>query len=314
MDERLRPLNGLLGLVIGDGLFPAPFKDAGFAVAGLEVPTRTPLGNVVIDVLLHQAATNELLACEVKSGANLEEDQARRYGAIDAAALVETAAITLPQRIRPSVRALYVCLKEHSSRIQQGLTAAGVAHDVLVIGPQEALYYPASSTRPGIVARTPLPVPPPPIVPFDHDSAPEEMAPAVHAELVAALAHRRPQVTVPWLAEQAAPYFSLYGRQERRRLIRKVGQAARSIADEDPATFVFVPSGGNDDAVVRLLRTPETNDPRGRTQAYQALSRVGPRRGRRTKQEDPDQLDLLQHIEQDEDERSVPEPGEEADI
>lgn len=319
MDERLRPLNALLGLVLPHGLYPAVLKDAGFDLVGLEVPVRTDLGNVVIDVLLHHPPTNLLLACEVKSGANVELPQARSYGAIDPIALVQAAQVTVRQLTGPTVAVLYVCLAEHLDRIKFGLAAAEVDAAVLAFSATDAFLHPNDEPAPpldGLVWPISIVAPPPVVVPFDHDSDDAEVKPTVQAELVAALAHRRVQVGMRWLSEQAAPYSSLLGRQARTNLVRKVERVARELAAETPETFVFVPALGNEnEAVVRILRTPEDNDPRGRTQAYQALTRSGSRRPRTSRRSNPDQLDLLKLVETGDDGEpgGTDEQGEEDD-
>ena len=137
--------------------------------------------------------------------------------------------------------------------------------------------------------------PPPRLLTFDHDSPVEAVIPIVRAQLVAALSHQRPLVSATWLTEQCARHFPLYGRAARRKLIRLVSEGARRVAEEDPTTFHFVPPRGNDDGGVRLLRSPEDLDRRGRTQAYQALGR-GSRARRRGAAPPPEQLDLLSEL------------------
>jgi hypothetical protein len=54
-----------------------------------------------------------------------------------------------------------------------------------------------------------------------------------------------------------------------------VGEAAREVAKTDPATFSYDPPTANRDGLVRLLKTPEDNDTRGRTQSYVPSSSPG---------------------------------------
>ncbi len=72
MDARLKPVNALLGLCIPGDLNPSVLYDAGFRVAGLEIPVLTPDGRVVIDVLLVHPERSHLVVCESKSGANVD--------------------------------------------------------------------------------------------------------------------------------------------------------------------------------------------------------------------------------------------------
>ncbi len=77
--------------------------------------------------------------------------------------------------------------------------------------------------------------------------------------------------------------------------MKKVGQAVRAIADAEPDTFAYQSATGSHEALVRVLRTPEDNDPRGRTQAWQANGR--PRHTQRRHEPDPNQMDLLRELE-----------------
>jgi hypothetical protein len=77
VEARLGPLNALLGLVTGGDVNPAVLARVGFRLAGQEVPAVGDAGKVVIDALLFHEETNHLVQCESKSGANVEERQAR---------------------------------------------------------------------------------------------------------------------------------------------------------------------------------------------------------------------------------------------
>ena len=146
--------------------------------------------------------------------------------------------------------------------------------------------------------------PVPRIIEFDQDTPVEAFESAVRAQLVAALAHRLPHISVRCIAEAAAPYLALYGHKARGRIIKRVGEAARKLATVDNASFAYQPPqpSDQDGGVVHLLKTPEDNDPRGRTQGYQALMRGGRARRGKAAHVDPDQLDLLRELAQADDE------------
>ena len=75
-----------------------------------------------------------------------------------------------------------------------------------------------------------------------------------------------------------------------------MGELAKRIAISDPGTFEYSAAGPNRDGHVRLLRSPEENDPRGRTQAYQRLGRLRQGRARRPRREIPGQGSLLDEL------------------
>jgi hypothetical protein len=299
VEERLIPLNAVLDLATPNGTSRAVFAGAGYEVAGLEVPCVTRVGTVVIDVVLAHPTTGHLIACEAKSGANVEEDQARRYRALEARTVVSGAFVTLRERVEPTLDVLYIALAASADRIALGLNQAGASFAVLAIHPDKLVLESSicASIKVKNLFSTPIPLVAPPSrhIPFDHDSSLDEIQPYVAAALVANLARRVPMVSTRALAEQAAPHYPLYGTKAQRRVRRLVGEASERIASADPDTFEYHPAAGNHDSFVKLLRTPEDNDPRGRTQAYQKLGRA---RQRRRAPQVPGQLSLLDELEE----------------
>lgn len=309
MEERLRPLNGLLALLKPHDLTPALLHAAGFRLQGLEVPvTAGDLGTVVIDAVLFHPKHSLLVVCESKSGANVEAPQARKYAALDPSAVVKAARVTLTERITPTAVPLYVCQGQHYDRIKQGLASEEIECPVIGVSQDRIIFdCPDSTPEPLRAALLPSPLeltaPLPRLIELDEQSPVEMFEPSVSTQLVAALAHSLQQVSVRFIAEQAMPYLALYGQKARGLLVRKVGDAARKIAAADPLTFAYQPPGDNDrdGGLVHLLKTPEDKDLRGRTQAYQALTRAGRTRRRKAAPVDPGQLDLLRELEQAED-------------
>lgn len=209
MEERLIPLNAVLDLATPNGTSRAVFAGAGYEVAGLEVPCVTRVGTVVIDVVLAHPTTGHLIACEAKSGANVEEDQARRYRALEARTVVSGAFVTLRERVEPTLDVLYIALAASADRIALGLNQAGASFAVLAIHPDKLVLESSicASIKVKNLFSTPIPrvAPPSRHIPFDHDSSLDEIQPYVAAALVANLARRVPMVSTRALAEQAAP-------------------------------------------------------------------------------------------------------------
>lgn len=123
------------------------------------------------------------------------------------------------------------------------------------------------------------------------------------------LTHRREQVTVTTLTETIARHFGLYAHKAQLDLRGRVASAVDRVVATAPERFAHDRrTGSRPEGLVRFLKTPEDLDPRGRTQAYQALGRSG--RSRRTA--DPNQLDLLRELEVgDDDEEDTDGPAEE---
>jgi len=135
---------------------------------------------------------------------------------------------------------------------------------------------------------------------FDDQSTADELRPALRAQLAALQSNKVTERTVRAIVEQALPRLAVYGPQARKTLMAKGNTALRSICGGEPDTFVYQGNTGTHEALVRVLKTPEDNDPRGRTQAWQASGR--PRNTVRKAQEiNPDQIDLLSLLELPED-------------
>ena len=318
MEPRLAPVNGLLSLVTTGDVNPAVLAQAGYRVAGLEVPAAMQARKVVIDVLLFHEATNHLVMCEAKAGANIEEEQARTYRDLPPAAAVQAGYVTVKSRTQPTSETLYVCLAKHAERIRRGLKTAGVTFAVLAVGERRIELldsaYATKAIAVPLAGGVSLAGPPPRIIPFDHESPVEIIERFVRAEMIAMLARRKEHVTITGLTESVARHYGLYAHKAQQALRVKVASAVDRIASAAPDRFAHDrKTGSRPEGLVRFLKTPEDLDPRGRTQAYQALGRPSrPQRPRPAT--DPNQLDLLQELNiGDNDEEDPVVPGEEGE-
>lgn len=294
MEARLQPVNAILGLLTPGDVNPAALFAQGFVLAGLEVPIVGPEGRVDVDIVLFRPASSHFVLLEAKSGANIEDNQAARYAGVDAAAVVQATGVSVPRRDELSFEVAYVCLAENADRIRQGLAAAAMTGALIVVA-QDRIEFERDG-RPtdldaaweaGPIALT---APVVRVLSFDADSPASEFDAAVRAQLVAELSHSRPEVTVRLLAERVVPHFPIFPSGVQRRLIAKVRESARNIVEAHPDIYGYLPTTGTrQEPAIELRSKPEALDPRGRTQAYQALY------GRRGRLEHGErrQLDLL---------------------
>jgi len=298
--QRLRPTNGLIGLCTPGDLNPAPLYDAGFRIAGLEVPVGVGVATVVIDALLVHRDSSHLVACESKSGANIGREQGGKYALLDAQDVRLAANVDLPTRTPPTVETLYVCLDQHASRIRQGLAAANLPFPVLSIASAAVRlldrHYASQRLSDALPAPAyPLPAGVARYLYLDEQSTEVELRSVARAELATLQSRRLPGQSIPGLVEAAIPHFFLYGQAGRGEMIRRFSRVVQTLAKEESDTFVFQPpSASSNEARVQVLGTPEDKDPRGRTQAWQATGRV---RQTPRKSVDPDQMDLLRELE-----------------
>jgi hypothetical protein len=279
VEARLLPVNAIIGLVTRDGLNPAVLAEAGFEIVGLEVACVTPEGTVVVDGVLANRATGNLLACEAKCGSNVEVAQAGRYKALDARTVVRSTLVTLTTRVDPTVEVVYVAVAANRDRMLLSLNEAGAPFPMLSVSQKEIELCNRELASPVLqeAFKSPLRLTAPPgrFIPFDQDSDLDAITPSVQASLVAALAQRLPMISLLSLTERAAPHYALYGTKAQNRLRKMVGESARKLASEHPDTFQYNSPTKNHDGFVKFLHSPEENDPRGRTQSYQRLARRG---------------------------------------
>lgn len=320
MEERLLPINGLLCLLQENDVTRPALAEAGFRLAGLEIPARAAGGgSVKIDCLLFHSEASHLVSAEAKSGGNVENEQALKYGQVDPAAVVQSAYVTLAARVVPTHEVMYVALAENVDRVRLGLSNLELNYPILGVsdgsirldGSEQASDRLREVFKDGEIK---LDGPPPRLIPFDDESDVDAFKPRVLSVLVAAMARKEISISLTSLAERVMPHFALYGRAAQNTIKKKVGQAAQALAGAEPANYAYVPTNGHREGMVQILRTPEAYDARGRTQAYQAIGRGGGVRRRAVPQVNPDQLDLLAELEITDNVTSdLYEPGEEAE-
>lgn len=277
MEERFVPLNAFIALCSSAKTgWPRPLFDAGFRLEAIEFPALTAEGRVVVDAVAWSPTDTHFILGEAKSGANIDEVQAKKYSNVQAGTLVQMLGVTLTKEAVFGRQVVYVVVEEHAERVLLGLTSAGVGFPVIAISEESVRCLGGVFEHPALaksfVSPLPVPGPPPGIITIDNDSSDEDFDLVVQTSLVALLASHGPVISIPNLAEDAIPYLPIYPNGYRNRLIRKVEDAARRAVNSAPDTFFFTPSNGvNAAASVRVIESPESLDPRGRTQRYQSL-------------------------------------------
>lgn len=227
---------------------------------------RTEQGTVVCDVVLFNYLTGHLLVVEAKSGANIEPDQARKLAALDPQALIIGGGITVPRPVPLRSEAMFACLTRNAAHISQGIAVAELTVPVLAIDEQgAALTDPALASlelRSALGNNVCWSHPVARIIPFDHESPDARFDGPVRAGIIAEIARGRPSITVRALTEQVVSHFALYGRRAQGRLVRKVTEAVRRAAAEDPERLRFEPATGTTEPRAVILRSPEGFDRR----------------------------------------------------
>lgn len=277
MDPRLLPINGLIALLRGDGGWPALLKDQGFERYLLEMTLTTPVGDTRIDAVLYRQDPGLVLLGECKSGRNIDEEQARKYEAATADLLRRTDA--LPPRLRQAeaieVKPLFVGTEEYRADLEAGLRELSIGAPLLTVGPARVRLSDTSGLRglddfdeshdAGL---------PPARFRVDHQSPDEEIREVLLPVVVAAQARGEDILAIESVCEAVLPEWPVLAHGARGDFIRKAERVARRLAaNELRGRIRLDPGAANHRSRIRILSTPATNRPQGRTQAWQAQQR-----------------------------------------
>jgi hypothetical protein len=280
LEPRLVPLNAVIALIRGHGGWPNAFEGDGLDVRWLEVPVTTSEGVVTVDVLAYSTKHDLLVPIEVKSGANADEEQARKYANMTAEDVLRLATVTGTRAGKTAIEPMYVALKENEARIALGLEKAGLSCPVLVIdtGGAELKCEPDHQLSPFVVA---LPSPPPAVVPIDAESPPERYLELAIAHIVARAASGERSISLDSVLEAINPYWTVTHDAVRGQIRTKARGALKEACEgEFKGNFTLeMTSAGH--AIIQVLKTPADYDPRGRSQGWQAMQKKAERALRR---------------------------------
>jgi hypothetical protein len=298
VDERLIPINGLIALLRGEGVWPGLLRDRGFQRHQLELPVSTPLGDIRADALIYRCEPDLIVLCESKSGRNVEEAQARKYVAVDSSWLRRTGGI--PPALRNvddvNVRTLFVGCEEHRADLEAGLHQLGVDSPLLTVG-SERVRLSGSS---GILGMDDFDVHhegglPPGRIPVDHQSSEQDLLEALLPQVVAAQARNDDIVSVESLAERVLPEWPVLAHGARGAFVARIADVLRRLAAGEMRGQFRYEGLAEPHTRGRIVieASPATRDPRGRTQAWQAQRRrAGVALQRRLEREIAGQLSL----------------------
>lgn len=306
MEPRLLPVNGFVALALpsSDARVRPLLREQGFRLAALELPLNVPVGpsagTVVADAVAWNDQSGTLLVAEAKSGRNVDLTQAGKYSHLAAEVVLRATKVDITRDVEPRVVIAYCVLAQDLDRIRAQLRTVLPSAVILSFDQSDDSTDIGLDDPHGFLGghtRVAWPTTIPPLIRLDHESPLPRYLPQVRSALVAAQSRGEQILTVTALAEQVVPYFAFFTNGPQSRIVSKVEAAAREVALDKPDDYrLRTRSGTNKTPAVEILRTPESHDRRGRTQAYQALAR--PRRRRGTPA-DPNQLDLLAELEID---------------
>lgn len=293
MDRRLIPINAWIALMRGDAGWPRPLGEQGLIPAWFEVPISTTESTVTVDGV---AFSSDLaIVAEAKSGANVDVEQARKYGAMSLQNLRRIVSPNPPLKPDAKLEVMYVCLEENESRVAKGLETAGIDCATLVIGEQRCRLR-ASSNSLLSPFEVIVPGPPPAYIPIDAESPDAEIEDVFVAEIVGAMNRGDSVVAVSTLIERV-PFLANLGVTAKSQLAARVtkvlqGAAVSKFKGDFSVSLTTGQANNLRGGNVTILKNPADSDPRGQTQGWQRLQRRASGRPRRTRREIDGQLSL----------------------
>jgi hypothetical protein len=277
MDPRLIPLNGLIALARGDGLWPRPLGDQGLQIHLFEAPVFTEVGNITADAVLYRLESPLVVLAECKGGRNVSALQARRYLSANVEGIFAAGSLpsTLRDRDDTRVIAVFVGNETHRSDLEASMTQHRIQAPLLTVGrdgarltgvePSSTLDASELAHQGGL---------PPARFPIDQLSPAEEIRELVVPSLVAAQARQDEIVDVEALCREVLPEWSLLGKEAQREFRARVDDVVRRLAEGDfGAHFRYEPGTKASQPRIRVLDTPAASDPRGTPQGWQAQQR-----------------------------------------
>lgn len=277
MDPRLIPLNGLIALVRGDGLWPRALGDQGLRVHIFEAPVYTDEGNITADAVLYRLDPPLLVLAECKGGRNVDARQGARYLAASLAGVF--AAGSLPPALRNCedvhIVAMFVGNGAHRGDLEASMVQHEIGAPLLTLGPNRAHMTQVESAS-GLEAfdvrhQAGLP---PARFPIDQHSPAEEIHELTAPILVAAQARQEETIDVEAICREILPEWSVLGKEAQRGFVSRVDDAVRRlVGGELGAQFSYEPGTKASHARVRIVESPAASDPRGTPQSWQAQQR-----------------------------------------
>jgi hypothetical protein len=212
-------------------------------------------GNIVADVLAASEPLKLIVLTEAKSGANIDEPQAKRYAAVvpqDVARLV-----TLPFSPVDGIQKVGMkcgILRIADTMVSLETNASSQLHSFNVDVPSGG---------------------PPRLIVLDADSPEEEFREILLPAIVAAASRQIELVSVQTLLTNAMPYFDQQAERAQGRLRDRASSALRAMVSNDfKDELRFEPGGPTTRGPsIRILRSPAGFDPRGETQGWQRWQR-----------------------------------------
>ncbi len=190
---------------------------------------------------------------------------------------------------------MFVGHEEERADLETALTHLAINAPLLTVGRDRVRLSDTSGVR-GLddFDRTHTQGLPPARIRVDHQSPADEIQELLVQQIAAGQARGDEYLDTEALCRAVLPEWPILSHSGRRLFVRRVEEVARSLAQRDMARDIrFEPSQGQTLSRIVVLRSPVHLDPRGATQAWQAVERRAARAvGRTPRPEIPGQMSL----------------------
>lgn len=237
-DFNLMMLNLWIGLCRGEAGLPPDIRHLGYKHKWIELQFSNSDGDSVKpELIIASDRAGHTVLLEWKRGANTEEDQLRRYGAVERIDLIERAYLSPQETLAHDT--CVVGLKQHAERLVTGVSRSGQGFPLLIIEED------GISLRLNGFARQELSdvfdpkllldfsKVPTQLVPFDHNSEFWEIAEHVLPQVVQYMRRGEPRVTLDQVTTDCVPVWRVvmapgYKKELRIRIQQVIDDAARN--------------------------------------------------------------------------------------
>jgi hypothetical protein len=233
----LQMLNLWIGLCEALPGLPASLRDLGYCDLAIESPiSNADWGEVVPELIVASKETGHCLLLEWKSGANLADDQLRRYSLVAPDDAIQTGFI--PQDACRTLDVVIIARSEHEQRIRQGLAAASCDFPLLLVE-EDAIRLACGRFADKALSKTFSPrlmvdfsACPSSYVPFDQESDTWEVAEAVMPAVIERMIQGESRILLEELATAVLRTWSMMGPRHQKALRKRIFEAVDKAASE----------------------------------------------------------------------------------
>lgn len=228
--RNLRLLNAVIAMCRRDARWPHYFFDLGYGIKWIEYPFTCGTGETLVpDLVIVSSALNNCILFESKSGNNIDDDQAKRYGSVQPNDIVSKLYVDIVKGQKPTVDVSYLCFSESTQAINSQLITIAASFPLVELAPSNlrlaANAFSVQKLNIDLAGGIPLDRDKIPMgyFPFDEDSSDSEVAPHVMQTLIAFARQNKPHFKSDEITQDTVgTLWEHFGQHKRKKLVDKV--------------------------------------------------------------------------------------------